>query len=313
MKNFLITLALASFFLSPPIRSEVQANLSGRKITLYEREWLPRSNNPVAILIVVHGLKDYLDRYRTFAEKLAEKNFLVAGFDLPGHGRSPTWTGAKGPDGYLESLEPLCDSLDNFIKSLGQRYPGKPIYLFGHSMGGTIVSRYMTRDNAQIVKGFVLSAPALELFTKQKVLVPALRLVDYFSPAAPFFIGLKPENFSRNPKTVSDLKGNDPLIYNRVHPVATALAIADATDKIQAHTNRIKVPFLILHSEADKVTNPMGSLNFYRAVNMDSDDKTLSSLKGDLRHAIFEDPTYGEGVQNYVVNWLLYRSAHIGF
>ena len=51
-------------------------------------------------------------------------------YDQRGHGES------GGPRGHSPSLEALLDDLALFLRKVEKKYPGTPIVLYGHSMGG---------------------------------------------------------------------------------------------------------------------------------------------------------------------------------
>ena len=54
---------------------------------VFAKEWLP-PEEPVAILLISHGMAEYIERYTEFASFLAEYGILVAGLDHCGHGKS---------------------------------------------------------------------------------------------------------------------------------------------------------------------------------------------------------------------------------
>ena len=105
----------------------------GKDLTLDCREYRPEGD-PVGILQVIHGLGEYQGRYVSFARFLAENGFAVYTSDLPGHGPAAAETGSLGcfpRGGWLQAAEGQHALLER-VKEL---WPGKPVFLFGHSMG----------------------------------------------------------------------------------------------------------------------------------------------------------------------------------
>ena len=49
--------------------------------------WMP-AGEPKAILQIVHGIAEFVERYDDFANYLAEQGFLVVAEDHMGHGKS---------------------------------------------------------------------------------------------------------------------------------------------------------------------------------------------------------------------------------
>ena len=102
-------------------------------LTLDCREYRPEGD-PVGILQVIHGLGEHQGRYVSFARFLAENGFAAYTSDLPGHGPAAAETGSLGRfprGGWLQAAEGQHALLER-VKGL---WPGKPVFLFGHSMG----------------------------------------------------------------------------------------------------------------------------------------------------------------------------------
>ena len=102
-------------------------------LTLDCREYRPEGD-PVGILQVIHGLGEHQGRYVSFARFLAENGFAAYTSDLPGHGPAAAETGSLGRfprGGWLQAAEAQHALLER-VKGL---WPGKPVFLFGHSMG----------------------------------------------------------------------------------------------------------------------------------------------------------------------------------
>lgn len=102
-------------------------------LTLDCREYRPEGD-PVGILQVIHGLGEHQGRYVSFARFLAENGFAAYTSDLPGHGPAAAETGSLGRfprGGWLQAAE-VQHALLERVKGL---WPGKPVFLFGHSMG----------------------------------------------------------------------------------------------------------------------------------------------------------------------------------
>ena len=120
---------------------------------------------PKAVLQIVHGMTEHIDRYETLAENLTTSGIVVAGFDLPGHGHNNKTSSCAslGEDGWEKTLE----AIDSFHKSLKEHYPDIPHIILGFSLGSFIVrdylSKYKSDFSAAVIAGtgdqpsFVLS------------------------------------------------------------------------------------------------------------------------------------------------------------
>ena len=95
-------------------------------------EWAPAEHHATALLI--HGFMDGGATWDLVAPTLAAKGFRVLAPDLRGYGD----TSRVGPGGYYHFLDYVFDVAD----IVDQVIVPSPLYLIGHSMGGTVSTLY---------------------------------------------------------------------------------------------------------------------------------------------------------------------------
>lgn len=99
---------------------------------------------PKAILQLVHGIAERVERYDDFANFLTAQGYLVVAEDHMGHGGSIGEDGVKGyfHGGWFTAVDDTYRLMQDTMKE----YPGLPYVLFGHSMGSfmarTILAKY---------------------------------------------------------------------------------------------------------------------------------------------------------------------------
>jgi acylglycerol lipase len=255
-------------------------------VQLYEQSWVPRKE-PRASVVLVHGLKDHSSRYKALAERLAAEGFAVYAFDLRGHGRS------EGVRVWVDPFDDYLGDLDIFLGRVRDHGKGRPTFLFGHSMGGAIVTLYTITHHPDVA-GIVLSGAALQT----DVGSGGAKFVAALSPNAGVF-NLDLKQFSRDPAVVSEGLA-DPLVYQGAAPARTAVGLLDAIGRIQQHMEDVNVPLLAMHGEADKVTPPAGSKQLVDRAG--SKDKTLKTYPN-LYHDLLHEPERQQ-VTNDLVKWL---------
>jgi alpha-beta hydrolase superfamily lysophospholipase len=109
---------------------------SGAALHLYSRE--PQAR-PRAVVQINHGLAEHAARYGRFADHLAQHGIATLAHDHRGHGRTkapdaPSGVFATGGDGSARVVADLLAVHDH----IAARWPGVPVIIFGHSMGGLI-------------------------------------------------------------------------------------------------------------------------------------------------------------------------------
>lgn len=134
--------------------SESRFPSSDGKSQIYFREYLP-AGEAKAIVQIVHGIAEHIVRYDPFARFLAENGYIVVGGDHLGHGRSARSEADLGcwSDRCWEKVVQDIHSLHD---ATAAKFPGKPYFLFGHSMGSFLVRTYMIRYRTGL-DGVVLS------------------------------------------------------------------------------------------------------------------------------------------------------------
>ena len=111
--------------------------------TIHGCRWEPEQP-PAAIIQIIHGIAEYVERYDDFARYLNRLGFLVVAEDHMGHGKSINGEGIQGyfHGGWFTAVE---DSY-RLLQDTRKEFPNLPYVLFGHSMGSfmtrTILEKY---------------------------------------------------------------------------------------------------------------------------------------------------------------------------
>ncbi len=176
---------------------------------LAHRSW--RGADPRATLLLVHGLGDHSGRYRRPALQLAAAGVDVHALDLPGHGRSP---GQRGHVSRFAELTHAVLALRRFL--LTGEGAERPLFLYGHSMGGLIALRTVQQHPEMEWRGLALSAPALGVsMTVPNWKSAAGRVFARLAPRIALDNGIDAEDLSRDPAVVQAYR-EDPLVHGRI-------------------------------------------------------------------------------------------------
>jgi acylglycerol lipase len=216
--------------------------------------------NTRAVIIMVHGLGEHIQRYNYWAELFKREGIGFIGVDLPGHGLS------QGKRGSIKNYSLLFEMLDILLKSCNQTFPGCPVYIYGHSLGGGIVLDYLLRRNPKI-KGAIVTSPWLRLsFEPPKSKVFMASLMKYLIPGLIQPSGLNVNHISHDLNVVEKYK-SDPLVHDKISVALFDGAMTSAKYSL-SHASELKINTLLLHGSDDMITSPAGSKEFAAKTNL---------------------------------------------
>ena len=260
------------------------------QFVLFEQTWT--CANPKGVVLITHGIAEHSGRYDHVAHSLVAGGYTVVGFDLRGHGRS------TGNRNYINSFQDYLNDLQDVLDQTKEKYKGSPLFLFGHSMGGGIVTLFTIERNPD-VKGILLSAASVKVSDD---ISPMLQKVSGFLsailPKLPV-ITLDSKDISKDPEVVKAYD-NDPLNYRGGILARTGSELLKATKTISQLASNINLPLLIMHGDSDKLADLSGSQMLYDTVS--SEDKTLKIYPG-LYHEILNEPEQNQ-VKSDILSWL---------
>jgi alpha-beta hydrolase superfamily lysophospholipase len=121
---------------------------------LYTREWTPDGDSR-AWVVLIHGLGEHCARYDHVAEKFSANDIHTLGFDYRGHGRS------DGKRGHIPAFDLILQDIAHFLSEATRQAADKPVFLYGHSMGGEVVLLYVIQRRPAI-RGVICTGPSLE-------------------------------------------------------------------------------------------------------------------------------------------------------
>lgn len=247
-------------------------------LDLFAQGWEPQAVAPKAVVCLVHGLGEHTSRYEHVAEAFTREGLILMGHDLRGHGRSP------GPRGHINAIEDFMQDIDVLLEQARTRYPGLPLFLYGHSLGGIQVLHYGLRRKPQ-VKGVIATSSGLRTaIENQKAKVAMAKLFGALLPTVAIASGLDPNGISRD-KTVVKAYQNDPLVHDKIS-FGFGREMIGVTAWTLSHAGEFSLPLLLLHGKADAIAFPSSSIEFAAPLG----DKCTLVLWDDAYHELHNEP-----------------------
>lgn len=263
---------------------------------LYYRHWSPAENTtPNAVVLLVHGLGEHCQRYEHLGKFLNQAGYALSSMDLPGHGKS------EGIRGHINSFDTYQDAVLGLYQRTKDLYPGRPIVLLGHSMGGLIAARLLLNHQDKFAAAMLSGAAIQSPQEPPAWQVTIIKTIAKLFPRTKM-LALDASCVSRDPAVVDNYM-NDPLVSQEKLSAQFLVRMTDGMEECKRDASKITLPLLVMHGGGDVMTAPEGSKLFVDSVS--SDDKQLKIYDG-LYHEIFNEPE-AESIFGEMVAWMKSR------
>jgi non-heme chloroperoxidase len=218
---------------------------------LYYKDW--GTGLPV---VLVHGWAISGDSWEYVAMDLVERGFRCIAYDLRGCGRSDQPGTGYDYDTLADDLAALIDSLDL-----------QDVTLVGHSMGGGLITRYLTQHGEERIAQAVLIGTTTpfplktadnpegidKVYFDQAVEQILTDRPRYVAALAPPFFGSETADDSVSPEMIR--WGIDLTL--QASAIASVQLLRTSTESDQREElTRITIPTLLLHGDQD-VSSPL--------------------------------------------------------
>ncbi len=267
-------------------------------LRIFWQSWRP-DDRVRAVIVLVHGASEHSGRYEHVADVLVGAGYAMYALDHRGHGRS------EGARAVLDRMSRAVADVDQLVLQAGEENPGRPVFMLGHSMGGTVAVSYCLRDQANL-SGLILSGPLAALEAAPAPMLALGRLLSAIAPRLPL-VAIDAGLVSRDPEVVRDYVA-DPLNHHGRLPARTVAELAAAIARFPAEVSAITIPTLILYGSADRLAPPAGGQMLGERIG--AAVKTVKVYPG-LFHEILNEPER-EQVLVDILRWLAEREATLG-
>lgn len=258
-------------------------------LSLYAVDWTVE--NPVAVIALVHGQGEHIGRYAHVAKWYNEHGVALMGFDQQGYGKS------EGIRGHADSLEVLLNDIGQFLEKTRERYPGKPLFLYGHSLGGGLALHFALRRNP-VIDGLIVTSPLIRLaFQPPALKILAGKILRRFMPTLTLPTGLAANFISHDTAVVKAYK-TDPLVHDKLS-AAAGIAILEMGEWLDHVSGTFSLPVLLMHGADDKITSAAATREFF---NRATGNVTHHEWPG-LWHETHNEPEKAQ-VFEYTLAWM---------
>lgn len=279
--------------------------------------WIP-DEPPTAVLQIVHGMEEYIERYDGFATELVKTGWAVIGHDHLGHGKSGRWERGfftEQPDGH----DVLINDMHSVTLLAKEMWQGCKVIVFGHSMGSFFTRRYLAEYGDEVSAAIICGSGSYNVFATGTAYYAARIIGGIMGMhskstilraicSAPFLFAYSREGknawLSRNQENVK--------IYNNDKLCGFGFTCGGYRDMYrnlllvsrEYHYDRLTPMPLLVISGAD---DPVGGSSSVERIarqyrELGFGDVTEKAILHDRHEILFEDDAVD--TMNFIINWL---------
>jgi len=248
---------------------------------------------PWAHVLLVHGLGEHSGRYEHVGDQLTGAGLDVTAYDHRGMG------GSGGVRGDVVHWSQYHDDLTVRLSEVRAAAHGRPVVLYGHSLGGLIVAGYLLTDRPK-PDLVVLTSPALDSTLpgwKKRLAVVAARV----RPTLALANDIDGATLSRDP-AVAAKTVDDPFCVKVSTVRFGAEGLAEQARVRAGAPGGFGIPTLVLHGLDDGLV-PAGASEV-----LDGAPLVERRTYPGLRHELHNEPE-GPEVIDSIVAWLRQQAA----
>ena len=297
---FAISLAAcAAPYVHPPTADNFEPSLNATHAVMEDgyrlplMQW-PAEDNPRAVVLALHGMNDYSNSFESTGRYLATHSITVIAYDQRGFGATQgrgLWHGSKR----------LVWDLRVMVRLLRERYPDRPLYLLGESMGGAVVLASLSSD-APDIAGIILVAPAIWSRRSMPYYQRALLWLAAHTVPAKHLTGegldLKP---SDNIEMLRAL-GRDPLVIKSTR-VDVLYGVSNLMDDAQRASSQLNGDALILYGKNDEIIPKRPTCQWLQNLPSEASQRTHTLIYVNGYHMLTRD-LQAEAVLHDIAGWI---------
>lgn len=261
---------------------------------LYYASAMPPS--PKAVLAIVHGYADHGARYAHVQGALAEHGIGSVAIDLRGHGK------AEGTRGYCDRFSEYHDDVRELRRLAEARAKGAPLFLFGHSFGGLVVTSSVL-ENPSPWKGLILSAPLFGLALEvPRIKIIAGKIASRIVPKLGLPSGLTGKDMTSDVAKQKEYDA-DPLAFKDAR-ARWFTESSKTQEHVLANAKKLTLPLYLTIGTKDPIVSFPIAKKFFESVG--SSDKTFAPQEG-LLHEVVNEPSWKDVVEP-IAKWILAKA-----
>lgn len=291
-------------------------------------KWIPDDEENIkGVVQLHHGLSEHCLRYDRLGSVLAENGYVLSAYDVRGNGHTAeiaekNGTGMMGAISKKHGDKKVLNDLHEMVTDLKKEYPGKKVFLAGHSFG-SFVSQAFIENYGSEIDGCILigtAGPRPCTIFAGRVLTGLVRLICGPFSKVLFLAKVAFGGYNKriiHPKSEFAWLSKNEMniqIYDMDNWSGTMLTTSFFNDMMKIlqyiHTPKnmkkipAELPVLIMYGSDDPVGDYGKTIkhlyNIYQQNGIK--DLDIKEFKGDRHEILNEDDK--ENVENELISWM---------
>ncbi|MGT2715470.1 alpha/beta fold hydrolase [Streptococcus respiraculi] len=277
-------------------------------------------DEPKAVVQIVHGMIEHIERYDAFARFLNQAGYAVVGHDHVGHGKTARKQEDYGV--FPDDWHTLIEDVRNLQDEIKTYYLDVPLIIMGHSMGSYITRLYLAEYGKGVTAGILMGTGQEPLVKTRAGIALVTILTAIHGPLyrSSLVEAMSTGSFNKQfapTKTSADWLTRDEeevekYLINPYHQFRPTLSMYKALFTFANYAaqttwiNRIpkELPLLVISGEADPVgACGKGVKRFYDQLLKAGVSQVSLTLYPEARHEILNEWNKEEVMQD-IVSWL---------
>lgn len=242
-----------------------------------------------AVCIIVHGLCEHQGRYDYMAKRFHEAGIGTYRFDHRGHGKS------EGECAYYTRWDEILDDTNVVVDRAIAENPDRPVFMFGHSMGGYCVALYGAKYPGKKLRGIICNGGLTEDKAGMLSALP-----DGLDPHTQL-----PNQLGDGVCSVAAVRERyvqDPL-NRKTYSAGLGYALRDGIKWFSTNKQKFAYPVLLTHGQNDGIISFQDTYDLFAAIS--SEDPQMK-IYGNCFHEVMNEWCRDEVINDYI-HWMEYR------
>jgi acylglycerol lipase len=249
-------------------------------VDIFAQDWRP-DGEIKGVVCLIHGLGEHSGRYQHVAQNFTRAGYAISTMDLRGHGRS------GGIRGHFPSYDIVMQDIHQLLNATQTMFPNKPLFLYGHSLGGALVL-YFCYTQKRDLHGVIVTAPGVAAGSPIPPLkIFAGKILNSLAPQVTVDNGLDLDCLSSDPKVKQDYL-NDRL----VHPLISArlgTQLLNIGSWIRNQHGKFPYPLLLMQGADDRIVDPISIEQYAHGLTGDVTFKMWPAMRHEIHNEYDQD------------------------